>query len=158
VTDPVDHAVAGVESDPDEWRLSRIIRIVTLLSAGLALEAVMFAALTSSPGYLLPGALFLGAAAWTTWARAHIADRGAPWVASRLVIVTLSAMLGLMLVDPVNAASLAVAPLVPFRSPLRSCPTDPCVGWASPAGSPAPASRAWPWSPRRPASGRRPAA
>src|SRR4029079_14825721 len=74
----------------------------------------VFAALTRSPGYLLPGALFLGAAAWTTWARAHIAERGAPWVASRLVIVTLSAMLGLMLVDPVNAASLAVAPLVPF--------------------------------------------
>ena len=65
-------------------------------------------------GYLLQSALFLGAAAWTAWARAHIAERGASWVASRLVVVTLSAMLGLMLVDPVSAGSLTVAPLVPF--------------------------------------------
>jgi len=134
VTDPVDHPVTGVESDPDEWRLARIIRIVTLLSAGLALEAVVFAALTRSPGYLLPGALFLGAAAWTTWARAHIAERGAPWVASRLVIVTLSAMLGLMLVDPVNAASLAVAPAAASgcahqrRSTTRSGSSDLDIG------------------------------
>ena len=79
LTDPVDHAVAGVESDPDEWRLARIIRIVTLLSAGLALEAIVFAVLTRSLGYLLPGGLFLAAAAWTMSAR----DRYSPSEARR---------------------------------------------------------------------------
>jgi diguanylate cyclase (GGDEF)-like protein len=110
----VEQHVPGAQPAPDEWRLARIIRIVTLLSAGLALEALVFAILTGSPAYGLQVVLFLGVAIWTTWVRRHIPDRGASWVASRLVVVTLSAMLGLVLADPAAAGSLAVAPLVPF--------------------------------------------
>jgi diguanylate cyclase (GGDEF)-like protein len=111
---PIDHPVPGIHPAPDEWRLARIVTIVTLLSAGVALEALTLAWITGEPTYALQLALFLGAAGWCAWARRHIAGRGASWVASRLVVVTLTAMVGLALLEPSAAGSLAMAPLVAF--------------------------------------------
>lgn len=111
---PIDHPAPGVQPAPDEWRLARIITILTLLSAGLALEALAFAWTTGDAAYAVQLALFVGTASWCVWARPHIADRGPAWVASRLVVVALTAMVGLTLLDPTAAGSLAMAPLVPF--------------------------------------------
>jgi diguanylate cyclase (GGDEF)-like protein len=111
---PIDHPVPGALPAPDEWRLTRIITILTLLSAGLALEALTFAWATGDPAYAVQLALFVATAGWCVWARHHIADRGPSWVASRLVVVTLTAMVGLTLLEPSAAGSLAMAPLVAF--------------------------------------------
>jgi diguanylate cyclase (GGDEF)-like protein len=111
---PIDHPVPGRQPAPDEWRLTRLITILTLLSAGLALEAMTFAWTTGEATYAVQLALFLGAAGWCAWARRHIVDRGPSWVASRLVVVTLTAMVGLTLLEPSAAGSLAMAPLVAF--------------------------------------------
>jgi diguanylate cyclase (GGDEF)-like protein len=88
--------------------------ILTLLSAGLALEALTLAWITGEPTYVVQFALFLGAGCWSLWARRHIAVRGPSWAASRLVVVILTAMLGLTLLEPTAAGSLAMAPLVAF--------------------------------------------
>ncbi len=111
---PIDHPAPGAQLAPDGWRLARIITILTLLSAGLALEALALAWLTGSASYGIQLALFLGVAGWCAWARRHIAVRGPSWVASRLVVVTLTAMVGLTLLEPSAAGSLAMAPLVAF--------------------------------------------
>jgi len=124
---PIDHPAPGVQVAPDEWRLARIITILTLLSAGLALEAMAFAWTTGDATYAAQLALFLGTAAWCAWARRHIADKGPSWVASRLVVVTLTAMVGLTMLEPSAAGSLAMAPLVAF---LLAMPylTTPSMG------------------------------
>jgi diguanylate cyclase (GGDEF)-like protein len=122
-----DHPAPGAHAAPDEWRLTRIITILTLLSAGLALEALALAVTTRNPTYSIQLALFLGTAAWCAWARQHITDRGASWVASRLVVVTLSAMVGLTLLEPSAAGSLAMAPLVAFLLALPYL-TDASMG------------------------------
>lgn len=111
---PIDHPVPGIQPAPDEWRLARIITILTLLSAGLALEALVLVWMTHDPSYAIQLALFLGIAGWCAWARTRVAARGSSWVASRLVVVTLTAMVGLTLLEPSAAGSLAMAPLVPF--------------------------------------------
>ena len=126
-TGPIDEPVPGTRPAPDEWRLARVITILTLLSAGLALEAMTFAWTTGDATYAVQFALFLGTAVWCTWARRHIADKGASWVASRLVVVTLTAMVGLTLLEPSAAGSLAMAPLVAFLLALPYL-TDSSMG------------------------------
>jgi diguanylate cyclase (GGDEF)-like protein len=111
---PIDHPAPGGRAAPDEWRLARLITILTLLSAGLALEALTLAWMTGDLAYSIQLALFVGVAGWFAWVRRHIPDRGAAWVGSRLVVVTLTAMVGLTLLEPSAAGSLAMAPLVPF--------------------------------------------
>ena len=111
---PIDHPAPGALPAPDEWRLTRIITILTVLSAGLALEAATFALVTGEITYAIQLTLFLATAGWCLWARRHVADRGPSWVASRLVVVTLTAMVGLTMLAPSAAGSLAMAPLVAF--------------------------------------------
>ena len=83
-------------SAPDEWQLARIIRILTLLNAGPRARGDGVRLDHGRRGVC-------GPARCCSWAPppgdsgrvAHIADKGASWVASRLVVVSLTAMVGL---------------------------------------------------------------
>ncbi len=116
-TDPfIAHPIALVRHDPalDETGLARVIRIVTWLNLGMALEAMALAVITGSPAFVLEALLFAGGAIWMTWARARIGTRGAAWFASRMVVVVLMTVVGMVILVPVTAISLSVAPFVPF--------------------------------------------
>ncbi len=116
-TDPfIAHPIALVRDDPalDESQLARVIRIVTWLNLGLAIEAMALAVIVGAPAYVLQALLFAGGAIWMTWARARIGTRGAAWFASRMVVVLLTTVLGYVLLVPTAAASMTIAPFVPF--------------------------------------------
>lgn len=112
----------GVPSSVDGGRLSRVIRVITWLTLGLAAEAFVVALLAGRPQLLLPTALFLGVAIWTEWARRRIPGGSGTWVASRLVIVTLCVIFGLVFVAPASAGVLIVAPMVALLLALPSLP------------------------------------
>ena len=116
-TDPyIAHPIALVRDDPalDESQLARVIRIVTWLNLAMAVEAMALAVIVGAPAYVLQALLFTGGAIWMTWARARISTRGAAWFASRMVVVLLTTVLGYVLLVPSAAASMTVAPFVPF--------------------------------------------
>ena len=99
----------------DESRLAWIIRIVTWLILGMAVESMALAALTTAPRRMwCRRCVFVAAAAWMSWARARLGTRGAAWFASRVAIVMLVTLVGLVLLVPSTAASLTVAPFLPF--------------------------------------------
>ncbi len=115
-TDPfITHPIALVR-DPalDESRLARTIRIVTWLNLGLAIEAMVLAAISGAPAYVLQALLFVGGAVWMTWAQARIGTHGAAWFASRTMIVLLTTIVGHVLLVPSSAGGMMVAPLIPF--------------------------------------------
>jgi diguanylate cyclase (GGDEF)-like protein len=116
-TDPFNaHPIAPVRIDPavDESRLAWIIRIVTWLILGMAVESMALAALSHAPAYVAQALVFVAAAAWMSWARARLGTRGAAWFASRVAMVMLVTLLGLVLLVPSTAANLMIAPIVPF--------------------------------------------
>ena len=110
------HPIALVRDDPalDESQLARVIRIVAWLNLGMAIEAMALAVIVGAPAYVLQALLFAGGAIWMTWARARIGTRGAAWFASRMVVVLLITVLGYVVLVPAAAASMTVAPFVPF--------------------------------------------
>ncbi len=110
------HPIALVRHDPalDETRLARAIRIVTWLYLGMAIEAMALAAMAAAPAYVLQALLFASGAVWMTWARARISTRGAAWFASRMVVVVLTTVVGMIIIVPSAAISVTVAPFVPF--------------------------------------------
>ena len=110
------HPIASARSDPalDESRLAWIIRIVTWLILGMAVESMAMAALTHAPAYVAQALVFVAAAAWMSWARARLGTRGAAWFAGRVAMVMLVTLLGLILLVPSTATNLTIAPFVPF--------------------------------------------
>ena len=116
-TDPLNqHPIAAVRDDPaaDESRLAWIIRIVTWLILGMAVEAIVMAAMMHAPGYVGQALLFVAAAAWLSWARARIGTRGAAWFANRVAIVMLATLVVLVVLVPSVAPFVTVAPFVPL--------------------------------------------
>ena len=99
------YPIASVRADPalDESWLAWIIRIVTWLILGMAVEAMVMAAMTRAPGYVAQALLFVGGAMWMSWARARIGTRGAAWFASRVAVVMLVTLVALVLLVPTVA-------------------------------------------------------
>ncbi len=120
-TDPFSaYPSASIRPDPalDEQWLAWIIRIVTWLILGMAIEAMVMAAMTHAPGYVAQALLFVAAAVWLSWARARLGTRGAGWFASRVAIVMLVTLVVLVLLVPSVAPYVAVAPFVPLMVAL----------------------------------------
>ncbi len=116
-TDPHNvYPSASDRGDPalDESRLGWIIRIVTWLILGMAVESMALAALTHVSAYVAQAMVFIAAAVWMSWARARLGTRGAAWFAGRLAIVMLITLLALIVLVPSTASNLTVAPFVPF--------------------------------------------
>ena len=68
----------------------------------MAIEAMALAATTSAPAYVLQALLFASGAVWMTWARARISTRGAAWFASRMVVVVLTTVVGMIINPPTS--------------------------------------------------------
>ncbi len=116
-TEPfIAHPIAQVRDDPsiDEHRLAWVIRIVTWLILGMAVEAMALSALTHALADVVQALVFLAAAIWMTWARARLGTHGTSWFASRLVVVMLVTLVALVALVPATAANLVVAPFIPF--------------------------------------------
>ena len=135
------YPIASVRADPalDESWLAWIIRIVTWLILGMAVEAMVMAAMTRAPGYAAQALLFVAAAVWLSWARARLGTRGAAWFASRVAIVMLVTLVVLVLLVPSVAPYVAVAPFVPLMVALpylgtRSLRRLAAATWAAAVG------------------------
>lgn len=103
-------------SDPqrDHDQLGRIVRLLTWLTAAIAVSALVVAAIGDpGPGLVAMAFVLLGFVAWIRWAWPQVPERGGAWFVTRVALVILLIVTLFLVLVPETAFGMTGLALIP---------------------------------------------